>query len=109
MYLRKLTFMLATLVLLLPTVASANEIDVRSGKVRIIKTNSGQIYVETDRNSVNLPERRYRRRRSPQRSYYYRRQYRSCNSGKTYSQYSRQFSNNNGNRIEQSSIATICR
>ena len=106
---KKLTFMLANVALLMPNLVNANEIEIQSGDVKIIKNSFGKIYVETDKTSISLPERRYgRRTRRPRRSYY--RQNVSCDrGGQATTQYSNQVSSNNSNTVEQSSVIVNCR
>ncbi len=108
MKLKKLTLVLATLAFLLPTVANANEIDVRAGNVRIIKDSYGDIYVDTGATTINVPNER-----SPaldyQRRNYYRRTRSSCYRGRVYSQQSTQVSRNGGTFVQQSSIVRNCR
>jgi hypothetical protein len=51
----KQTFLLATLALLMPTVAVANDIDVRAGDVRVNTYEDGSIYVESGQTKVEVP------------------------------------------------------
>lgn len=58
MQLKKLIFLLATLVLLLPATANSREIEVEAGDVRVSTEQDGSISVDTGSSSVELPERR---------------------------------------------------
>jgi hypothetical protein len=51
----KLTFLLATLALLFPSVAIANEIDVRTGNVRVSTYQNGGVYVQSGKTKVEVP------------------------------------------------------
>ncbi len=108
MELKKLTLVLATLAFLLPTVANANEIDVRAGNVRIIKDTYGDIYVDTGSTTISVPQRRSTSLDYQRRSYY-RQPRSSCYRGRVYSQQSTQVSRNGRTFVQQSSVVRNCR
>lgn len=108
MQLRKLIFLLAISAFLLPTIAKANEIEVRAGSVRVNTSRDGGIYVNSGRTNIIVPSIRSNPvNRLPNRNRY---QSINCsryrNSG--YQQYSQQSTQiyDSGRTVVQSSVYT---